>query len=65
MADITNNVVQTTNFVIDGITWCINMITKLFMSIGPFELVVFAVIGVLIYFWLNQHNIEPKRLAKF
>lgn len=65
MADITNTVTGTTNFVTDIIVWFSTLFANIISNIGIVEIVIFLMIVSAIYFWANQHTLEPRKYAKF
>jgi len=65
MADITGNVTGVTSWITDAIVWLSTIFAKLVSSIGMREIVIFVLIIGALYFWANQHSLEPRRYAKF
>lgn len=65
MADITNSVTNVSQMLSDFIFWLTNFTGKIITGIGPVEIVLFLLIGVAIYFFFNQHNLQPVRIRRF
>lgn len=65
MADITNSVVGTTNFVTDIILWVSTIFARIVTGVGMTEIIIFLLVGFCIWLWANQHSIQPKKVARF
>lgn len=64
MADISNSVTGATTTITSIIVWLSTTFANLVKNIGFTEIMVFLVIIFCIYLWVNQHNLEPKRVAR-
>jgi hypothetical protein len=65
MAGITENIEGTTTFITNIIVWITDKLSNLLTSIGFGEIFFALLIGFGIWFWINQHNVEPIRVRRF
>ena len=65
MADLTTSVTGTAQTITNVIFWITNFVGKIITGIGPVEIVIGLLIGIAIYFFFRQHNLEPRKVYKF
>lgn len=65
MAGITENIEGTSTFITNIILWVSTKLSNILSSIGFVEIFFALLIVFGIYFWMQQHNIEPIHIRKF
>ena len=65
MADITNGVTGASQTIGNIIFWITNKLGAFLNGIGAVEIVLGLLIGVSIYFFFKQHDLQPVRYRRF
>ena len=65
MADITNSVNGASSVITNVIMWVTTKLSNFLNGIGGVEIFLGVLIIVAVYFWVQQHNLEPRKVYKF
>ena len=65
MADITNGVTNTSQTITDIIFWITGKLSSILLGIGAVEIILGLLVLGVIYFYFNQHQLQPVRYRRF